>query len=322
MRVRLSSRRSAVRSPCPSRHLDTARGADRVQHAAVVGDQQQRALVGVERRLQLLDGGQVEVVRRLVQDQQVDAPALEQRQRRAGALARGQGGRRAQHVVRLQAELGQQGADFGRFRLGDRRAERVQQRLGRRGTARGPGRPRRPRRPEPSAAWPASSGTRPSRAPSRVDLPAPLAPVMATRSAQSIWRSTGPKAKSPRRTSASAQGGDHRAGARRRRDLHPQLPLLAGLLDHVEALDHALGLAGLRGLLLARLAAELAADLVVVGRLAAGVLDALVHPGALHLGPALERGPLVGVLLEVLAGVPAGASPAPPGTPRSRRRTG
>ncbi len=35
-----------------------------------------------------------------------------------------------------------------------------------------------------------------------MDLPAPLAPVMATRSAQSICRSTGPSAKSPRRTVA------------------------------------------------------------------------------------------------------------------------
>jgi hypothetical protein len=65
------------------------------------------------------------------------------------------------------------------------------------------------------------------------------------------------------------------------------------------------GLPGLRRLLLAGLAAELAADLVVVVvRLAAGVLDALVHPAALHLRTVLERGALVGVLLEVVAGVP------------------
>lgn len=104
-----------------------------------------------------------------------------------------------------------------------------------------------------------------------------------------------------------AHRGDHGAGARSRRDLHPQLPLLARLLDDVQPFDHALGLTGLRGLLLARLAAELAADLVVVVvRLAPRVLDALVHPGALHLGAVLEGGLLVGVLLEVVAGVPTG----------------
>ncbi len=36
-----------------------------------------------------------------------------------------------------------------------------------------------------------------------MDLPAPLAPVMATRSAQSIWSEAGPKVKSPRFTVAS-----------------------------------------------------------------------------------------------------------------------
>lgn len=52
-------------------------------------------------------------------------------------------------------------------------------------------------------ACPASRGTRPSSAPSRVDLPAPFAPVTATRSAQSICSVAGPKVYSPRRTSAS-----------------------------------------------------------------------------------------------------------------------
>ena len=56
--------------------------------------------------------------------------------------------------------------------------------------------------PGPSAAVPASSGIRPSSACSRVDLPEPLAPVMATRSAQSTWGSTGPRVNDPRRTTA------------------------------------------------------------------------------------------------------------------------
>ena len=42
---------------------------------------------GVERLLELLDGGQVEVVGRLVEHQQVDPARLQQRQRGPGALA-------------------------------------------------------------------------------------------------------------------------------------------------------------------------------------------------------------------------------------------
>ncbi|QFZ17115.1 hypothetical protein EKG83_06225 [Saccharothrix syringae] len=56
--------------------------------------------------------------------------------------------------------------------------------------------------PEPSDAEPDSGATRPSSAASRVDLPAPFAPVMAIRSAQSTWRSTGPSTNPPRRTTA------------------------------------------------------------------------------------------------------------------------
>ncbi len=61
-------------------------GADGVQHAAVVGDQQQGAVVGLQRLLQLLNGGQVQVVGRFIQDQQVDPAGLQQRHPGAGAL--------------------------------------------------------------------------------------------------------------------------------------------------------------------------------------------------------------------------------------------
>jgi hypothetical protein len=44
-------------------------GLDGIEHAAVVGHQQQGARVGRERGLRLLDRAQVEVVRRLVEDQ-------------------------------------------------------------------------------------------------------------------------------------------------------------------------------------------------------------------------------------------------------------
>jgi chloramphenicol 3-O-phosphotransferase len=53
-----------------------------------VGDQQQRPGVGGQRLLELLDGGQVEMVGGLVEDEHVDAPRLQQRERRPGALTR------------------------------------------------------------------------------------------------------------------------------------------------------------------------------------------------------------------------------------------
>ena len=108
-----------------------------------------------ERRLQLLDRGQVEVVGRLVEDQQVDAARLEQRERRPGALAGREGGGGAQHVGGPQPELREQRPHVGR-RPASRhgRAEGVQQRLRRRGTARAPGRPRRRPRPGPSERVP------------------------------------------------------------------------------------------------------------------------------------------------------------------------
>ena len=63
-----------------------AGGAHALQHPAVVRDQQQGALVPVQRRLQLLDRGQIQVVRRLVEHQQVDAARLEQGQRGVNLL--------------------------------------------------------------------------------------------------------------------------------------------------------------------------------------------------------------------------------------------
>src|SRR5215472_14792088 len=158
--------------------------------------------------------------------------------------------------------------------------------------------------PGPSAACPASSGIRPSSAPSSVVLPAPFAPVIETRSAQLICRSTGPSVNRPRRT--TAQRSDDRSRPRRGRDLHAQLPLLARLLDHVEPLDQALGLARLRRLLLGGLDAEPAPDLVVVRLLTPGVAHPFLHPRTLRPGPLLEARARLGVPVVLLARVPAG----------------
>jgi hypothetical protein len=83
------------------------------EHPAVVGDQQQGARVGRQRLLELLDGRQVEVVGRFVEDQQVDLAGLEQGEGGAGALARRQRVGGAVHVFRAQPELGEHGAHLG-----------------------------------------------------------------------------------------------------------------------------------------------------------------------------------------------------------------
>ena len=68
-----------------------------------------------------------------------------------------------------------------------------------------------------------------------------------------------------------------------------------------------LGLPGLRGLLLAgSRPRKLGTNLSLSGRLAPGVADALVHPGALRPRPLLQLAAGFGVLLECLAGMPPG----------------
>ena len=140
-------------------------------------------------------------------------------------------------------------------------------------------------------------------------MPEPLAPVIATRSPQSTCRSTGPSVNAAAPDDGAAQGGDDRAGAGRGGDLHPQLPLLARLLDDVEPLDPPVGLPGLGGLLLRRRPVVRLDVLVAVLGLLDRVADALGHPVALHPGPRLEPRLRVGVLLVLLAGVPPGDLP-------------
>ena len=75
--------------------LDAAGQADVLEQRAVVGDEQDRPVEAVERRLELLDRRQVEVVRRLVEHEDVGAVGHQQGQRRPGPLARRQRRRRA-----------------------------------------------------------------------------------------------------------------------------------------------------------------------------------------------------------------------------------
>jgi len=92
-----------------------------------VRDEDQRAVVDGQRPLELLDGGQVEVVRRLVKHEAARAPSRLQRQLRARPLARRQARAAAQHVLRIEVELGEQRAGIA-FAERRRDAKRCDQR--------------------------------------------------------------------------------------------------------------------------------------------------------------------------------------------------
>ena len=260
--------------------------------------------VALERRFELLDRGQVEMVRRLVEHEAVDALGAEQRERRPCALAgrervggpgdvfgaqtelREQRPRRARHQRARGLEAGEERRISGErgaglVELADDHA-----------------------RPEPRS--PASSGRRPMTASSSVVLPLPFAPTIATRSPYSIWRSIGPRTKSPLRTIAPARRDDG-AAAGRGRDLHAQIPALPRLVDRVrlEPRERAIGDLGLGRDVLAAVAPELADVLVVLARLLQLRL-ALHRPLALALRPVAQLAALRAVVGVLLLGVTAG----------------
>src|SRR5882757_148715 len=57
-----------------------------LQHPSVVRHQQHRTVKGLECLLELLDGGEVEMVRRLIEHQHIGAHRLQQRKASAGPL--------------------------------------------------------------------------------------------------------------------------------------------------------------------------------------------------------------------------------------------
>src|SRR5207248_965711 len=87
---------------------DGASGADGVEELAVVGDEEDRARKAVERLLELLDGRQVEVGRRLVEHEVVDTLGHEHRQLRTDALPRRQRRCRAPDVLGTECEFGEE----------------------------------------------------------------------------------------------------------------------------------------------------------------------------------------------------------------------
>ena len=78
-----------------------------------MGHQQQRTVIGLERLLELLDGGEVEMVRRLIENQHIRAACLQQRKAGAGSLTGRELVNRAFHMVGAQPELREQGSHIG-----------------------------------------------------------------------------------------------------------------------------------------------------------------------------------------------------------------
>ena len=87
------------------------RGADRLEEPAVVGDEDDGGVEVAQVALQPLQRGDVEVVGRLVEQQQVGPGRQRPRQRGAGQLAAGEGRERALGLLAAEAEAAQHGED-------------------------------------------------------------------------------------------------------------------------------------------------------------------------------------------------------------------
>ena len=97
-------------------------GADRLQEPAVVGHEHDRGVERLQVRLQPLERGDVEVVGRLVEQQQVGIAGQRPRQRGAGQLAAGERLQRAVEVLVAEAEPVQRRVDAPRASCSRRRA--------------------------------------------------------------------------------------------------------------------------------------------------------------------------------------------------------
>ena len=137
-------------------------------------------------------------------------------------------------------------------------------------------------------------------------MPPPLGPVTPTRSPRSTCRSTGPRVKSPRRTTApraTATTLPERGAAAM---VYCSSHSFRGSADLRQSLDQSLRLPSLRGLLLGLLDAKVSTDLVVVLLPGGRFTHAGIHPGPLHAPAFLETRLAVGVLLEGLPRMPSG----------------
>ena len=318
----------------PSVETDDPGERDRLEQPAVVADQQERAVEAGDRLLELLDGRQVEVVGRLVEDEAVDALGHQQGEDGPGPLARRERARRSSDVARRRGRTWPAGCGPppGVMPVADSTAS---------SSVRAPSSRRRAcstsptTTPGPSRCRPAASSTRPRSASSSVVLPLPLRAHDADPlgPADRPGRS-GPRAKSPRSTTAPSSDGHQLPAALALADVEAQVPRLPRLVDHLQPGQGLLRPAGLGRQVLAGLHAEVADVLVVVvGRplapgcsprrpltLPLGSAHQSVLRWAVYVGVGLLRVAAGGGLL-LLVGEPAAAERAAPGGCARRARS-
>ena len=157
----------------------------------------------VERLLKLLDRGQVEMVRRLVEHQQVRPRSASATPGRPGSARPATAARPAGRRRRRRGRTWRAASSPRPRSSPDCRAERVEPASPRARRSAWPGRSRRSRPTRRASRGPSSSGIRPSSACSSVVLPEPLSPRISTRSPQLSCRLTGPSVNAPRLTTAS-----------------------------------------------------------------------------------------------------------------------
>src|SRR5580765_2661821 len=112
------SRTSTSCGPTSSRRfrteLEDARHPDALEKEPVVRDEDERAVERAQSALQLLHCGQVEVVRRLVEHEATRAARRLERELGPRPLTRRETRGRAQHVVGVEVELGEERAGLSR----------------------------------------------------------------------------------------------------------------------------------------------------------------------------------------------------------------
>ncbi len=204
-----------------------------VEQRPVVRDEQQRAVVGVEGRLELLDRGQVEVVGRLVEHEAVDAAGAEQRERRARALARRQRTARPRSTCSApspnfasseRASFGEQPARRARTRRAAARRRRTRPRAWSSSPTTTPGPSHCVRRRRAAAAEQRVEQRRLAAAVRAEDRdPLAVVDLQVDRTEREV-AAAHDRAGEPATTAAAARRG---------RDLHAQLPALPRLVDRV-----------------------------------------------------------------------------------------
>ena len=176
-----ATRGSRRRTPRRPRRRRPTASADRLEQPPVVADDEQRRRRIEHERLDRLAGRDVEVVRRLVEQQHVRGHDPEQRELEPRPLAARERSDLLERVVAAEQEPGEVGA-----RLARRQRDRVEQGVEDRGAARSPrrgaARGSRAGRALPNVSRPSIGGSSPAIVRRSVVFPAPFGPTIPMRS--------------------------------------------------------------------------------------------------------------------------------------------